>query len=363
MKSFSVRPSKEVCFLQFANSALEYQWNVSKGHWNSKENQLRFLDTFAKKYDIINPEDWGKITHQHIVNEGGSGLLNKHKFSLNAALRDLYPRIDWDVNWFAVPNSHWNSQENQRIFIEEFAKRNEITSHQLWGKVTTKHFKTEGGWGILSKYNGSIFFMLRTLYPGFLSVIASSSSKEFKWARQWFVNIQSEYPKKLNEEVLTSKFKRPSGWWSVKENQRSFLETLAKKLDMKDPRDWAKVDIRTIIDNGGRGLLEFHKRLIIALEYVFPGRTLRMQNIEEKEIPWNADWWKVKPQDYWSSSQNQKRFLDDVARKFDVKSPRDWGKVTREDIVKEGGLSLLGKYNSLLGILRHHFPGISSSQK
>lgn len=44
--------------------------------------------------------------------------------------------------------------------------------------------------------------------------------------------------------------------------------------------------------------------------------------------------------------ENCKKFLDDVAMKLNIKTPRDWGKVSQRDFYKLGGSSLLSHYNS-----------------
>lgn len=65
---------------------------VPKGFWNSPINQLKFLENFAKKFDIKEPKYWGKVTHHQILKEGGGGLLNKNKNSLRIALKQHFPR-------------------------------------------------------------------------------------------------------------------------------------------------------------------------------------------------------------------------------------------------------------------------------
>lgn len=61
----------------------------SKGFWQSKENQRKFLLEVGRKYGILQPQDWGKITQQNIIDEGGSTLLVKYG-SLRKALVALF---------------------------------------------------------------------------------------------------------------------------------------------------------------------------------------------------------------------------------------------------------------------------------
>lgn len=44
---------------------------------------------------------------------------------------------------------------------------------------------------------------------------------------------------------------------------------------------------------------------------------------------------------FWKSIDNQKKFFDAFARDFGIKTNKDWGSVTYQDIVRKGGGSLL----------------------
>jgi hypothetical protein len=44
-----------------------------------------------------------------------------------------------------------------------------------------------------------------------------------------------------------------------------------------------------------------------------------------------------RPYGHWSNKQNQKEFFDQLAIKWNIKSPEDWNKVTNEMVLNEGG--------------------------
>lgn len=59
------------------------------------------------------------------------------------------------------------------------------------------------------------------------------------------------------------------------------------------------------------------------------------------------------PKSHWKSIENRKKFLDEVAIKLDVKTPSDWGKVTKQRFCEVGGSRILSYYNNSLFYCLH----------
>lgn len=83
---------------------------------------------------------------------------------------------------------------------------------------------------------------------------------------------------------VKSAYKHPSGHWlRSTQNQRDFLQRIAKKLDIREPKEWGKAIYQWFINTvgkithrqfrkcGGRGLLEYHNSVQQALKHSFPG--------------------------------------------------------------------------------------------
>jgi phage anti-repressor protein len=67
----------------------------STGFWNSKQNQRKFFEEIANKFGIKKNEDWGKLTHQQILESGGSSILTKkYKGKLHLALKEVFPGLE-----------------------------------------------------------------------------------------------------------------------------------------------------------------------------------------------------------------------------------------------------------------------------
>jgi len=67
----------------------------------------------------------------------------------------------------------------------------------------------------------------------------------------------------------------PLGWWREPNNQRQFIQHLAKKLNIKEPSDWYSITMEQIDANGGTVLLQLSKRAHSNLSPL-PGSALRL---------------------------------------------------------------------------------------
>ena len=65
------------------------------------------------------------------------------------------------------------------------------------------------------------------------------------------------------------------------------------------------------------------------------------------------------PYGYWKIKENQRNFFDSLQKRFDIQSPKEWGRVTVQQVITAGGVTLLD-YNqlSLFKALCSIYPGI-----
>lgn len=72
----------------------------SRGYWEKKSNQRKFLEKLAKSLNISKSSDWGKITVSRISEHGGGYLLKLYDKSVLKLLRGIYPgSYLWFVNF------------------------------------------------------------------------------------------------------------------------------------------------------------------------------------------------------------------------------------------------------------------------
>jgi hypothetical protein len=129
-------------------------------------------------------------------------------------------------------------------------------------------------------------------------------------------------------------FTREPGYWKDKGNQKKFFDQLASKLNIRNNDDWNKVTTRAVRKEGGdyfinqyyngslkQGMLSKKLFLILkALQAVYPDY-----------VP------TANPRGFWKDKENQKKFFDRLAIKWNIQKPEDWRKVTYDTVLKEGG--------------------------
>lgn len=225
----------------------EWFFKHPKMYWESIDNQKEFLNNIALLLHIKNPIDWGKVTTQQFVELGGRSLLNYYKNSLFLCLQSVYKGpiqslvtledIKWKREWFIkLPNSYWKSMENRKKFLDEVALKLNINSPKDWGKVTQHLCNELGGSGLLRYYNGSIFACVQSIYKGiYRFLLFADVDEDIQWKKSWFANAH-QFPKKH---------------WESLENCKKFMEDIAVKSKVFSEKDWRKVSLTLIRQNGG----------------------------------------------------------------------------------------------------------------
>lgn len=66
----------------------------------------------------------------------------------------------------AKSKRYWSIPENQKIFLDSFAKTIGIQKLSDWGNVTTNQLRSHGGSSLLKKYNNSLDQTLRSVLGG-----------------------------------------------------------------------------------------------------------------------------------------------------------------------------------------------------
>jgi len=128
-------------------------------------------------------------------------------------------------------------------------------------------------------------------------------------------------------------------------HQRAFLDQVAATLNITSPEEWKLVTPQQIKALGGGKLLLYYPSLYDALRTLYP------------EHNWViGDTCKRIPRGHWNKHDNRRAFLDSLARKFGIASPRDWANVSVHMIRKFGGSALLKTYSSMYDMLRSVYP-------
>ena len=199
-----------------------------------------------------------------------------------------------------------------REFFDELAKELGIDTSKLeqWFEVSAETYLDRGAGTILNHY-----------YNGSLSKA-----------------IQALYPEHVFEEEKSSRAN-----WKDKENQKSFLDEVAKLLgvDTSKAEQWHAIKAADIIAKGGKGILyHYGGSLSSALESIYPGYVRPPESDAESGLR--------KARGHWKDVNNQRTFFDQAAKQLGISSsnPEEWYKVSKEDIIKLGGSGILQYYQN-----------------
>ena len=139
---------------------------------------------------------------------GGSTLLRMYSNSIPKLLAAIFPEQEW-LPWKF--NRIKGIDNTTKKFIETVSKELLIKDMKDWYNVSKERImRIEGGNRILKAHNGSVFTLLKTVFP------------EYGW--------------------LPWKFPRAEKIWSNPINLRNFMEFVSKELKIKEMSDWYKID-------------------------------------------------------------------------------------------------------------------------
>lgn len=237
-------------------------------------------------------------------------------------LRDTYREHPWEIGKFSkAPQSYWSSSHSQKKFILELGEKLGIKTgdYASWYKITVDDILRHGGRGLLFHHGNSVIQILKSVFP------------EHHWNPGKFIKI-------------------PKNIWASKSFQRDYLDELGETLGIKkgELEGWYVISYDEVIKHGGSSLLNrYNSSLSEALMAVYP------------EHPWDVSRFSKKPQNYWASMENQRRYFEELGEKmcFAKGDYAQWYSVTTQTIIKHGGGALLSRYSySVANALKAVFP-------
>jgi hypothetical protein len=207
--------------------------------WNEQSNARGFCDWLFNKLGWTTWEQRFQVTRNHIIKNGGNGLLDRFSnrtdrgITIGKGVIELlqYAYLEEKDNilpWLFKVTSQgcWNDFENHKLFAKWVEEKEGIQSPDGWYRITGHYVsKTYDPSILVNKYNSSLQQFLVTVYP------------EFPWKMYRFIQTPHDY---WNEE-------------NVKEFIKDFQEEF-NALD--DPTKLYTLSKREITDFGGANLLD-----------------------------------------------------------------------------------------------------------
>ncbi len=134
--------------------------------------------------------------------------------------------------------------------MDDIGKKLGITNQEKWYLITASVLKQHGGGTLLfGKYNGSPASLLTHVYPEYHFVMLFNCYlHELIYA--W--DILKFHSSDSGDDYKSL----PHSHWDTISNQRTFLENLARKLNIKDHEGWYRITKTALRQYGGSTLLK-----------------------------------------------------------------------------------------------------------
>jgi len=268
----------------------------------------------------IEMDKWYQLYNHQVIDNGGSGLVAKFHGSLPALVKAVFPSQQWDDEKFAEASKRfWSSMENQREFMLDLGKKLGFNENDRtnWYKVSKEVVLENGGSGLLAYYNGSLANAIVATFP------------DFHWDLKEFGRA-------------------PRNYWSSRENQRSFMVALGKKLGFKDGDmfPWYQISHRTLNENGGSGCLEKYNGSIPALlAAVFSEHRWDIWRFPRRNVITRND------------PQAVSELIQSVEKTLGITKPCDWHRVSSEQLeMLDLGRVFRRHRGGLVAVLRARYP-------
>jgi hypothetical protein len=158
-----------------------------------------------------------------------------------------------------------------------------------------------------------------------------------------------------NHDWIPWRFRKtPQRFWTMNngKNQRIFLDWLRVQLKHTQMEDLYSLRVQDLRENGGAFLLNLHESSVASLV----SKVYREHSWQR----WRFRFSRVS----WDEPALRRQFLDSVAQDLLIPAtgetindpPEEWYYVSKQDIVRLGGASLLSKHGPLPALLASSYP-------
>jgi hypothetical protein len=134
--------------------------------------------------------------------------------------------------------------------------------------------------------------------------------------------------------------------WKNESFQKSYMVFLGSKYGFKKQEDWYNVEVKHFRESKGLGLLKVFNNS--------PSRAVQQIFSQQEWLPWK---FKVSQKNFWSQSENQRRYCFWLFKHLGFEKMEDWYRVSRTDFESHYGVRLLNIYhNRVSDVLKAVFP-------
>jgi len=146
--------------------------SLPQGYWDLAANRKAYVDWLV---GVIGAKSSSELTGNDFSLNHGATLLEKYHNSPAQLIKSLSSSGDGEhanqLKMRFAEKNYWNSRENRIRFLSELATKVGFTfsSNDLsnWYSVSIKDFQENGGMGLLSKFQGSPYKLLKFVFPDY----------------------------------------------------------------------------------------------------------------------------------------------------------------------------------------------------
>lgn len=271
-------------------------------YWNEEKNIQKFINEVKDVYQIRTIDDWNEITWDKIKKMGGSGIIPKMSL-VDLKVQAFPENKKYFIEKKRKPKGFWDNKANIVEFLENLKTKLNIQSNEDIKLISArKIIQHSGGSSLLRKHS--------------IEELKSIMLKE-------------------NEDTIhiEKRKQKPIGYWEIEGNITDFFNTMKRKLNISNDKEFLDLlSIKLIREHGGGSLLT-KSSLYDLKSLIYP------------EIKFHKKLKKNKG--YWNSDDNVQKFLIDVKNKYNFNHPLDWDQISAKNIIEMGGATLLSKFSLL----------------
>ena len=363
----------------------------SNNYFKSVQNQRIFMDELYQKLQLKSLDDWLQVPRYKISQNGGRSLINYYYLNnMKNLLLSVYPNHNWQFEKLKEEeNNYFQSIENQRSFMDNLYHKLQLNSLDDWLEISRKKYYQYGGKRILHLYNNNRKKLLSSIYPNFswnfqkLKLNANFSNVEDQrkfmdnlfvefrlnslddWVlisrrkiiksggrnllylhysndlKSLFLSVYPEHNWKFKEDFWFKKLgnlkeKEKNEYFQSIDNQRLITDYSFKKLKLKKLNDYPKY-LKLILSNY---YYNFNYSEIKDVLYYYSNNISRFLSTIYPYFPWESN-----NKEYIKQIEKQKKIMDSIYQKLNLKSLEDWKKVKRAQIIQYGGRKILEHYS------------------
>ena len=254
-----------------------FENGVYHGFWTEKENRKIFMDwahlqlAASRRSEQASRDDFASIWYGASLKEiralGGSAMISEYyESSLLKALKEIYPSVrwhPWNFSNMKVSPGFWSSPDNRRAYVqwigEQLGVREpkdwyNISREQVLKIVANKQAPSPSSPGREASPNAGMAFFKKHYGTSLIKAL---------------IDLYPEYDLK---PWLFQRCEMPKGFWENPANRRSYMEWVACRLDIREPRQWGGWNSDRIKQAAGSNtmLSYYNHSLRAALEDLYP---------------------------------------------------------------------------------------------